>query len=71
MIVEVLPSSGCFITCMGTHFPAVELNNAIRFNTLSRLIIITTIIIIIIIIIKYLLNVGHIYIHSLYKNSLS
>ena len=58
---------------MGAHFPAVELDNAIRFNTLSRIIIITTtiIIIIIIIIIKYLFNVGHIYIHSLYKNNLS
>ena len=33
--------------------------------------IITIIIIIIIIIIKSLLNVGHIYIHSSYKNSLS
>ena len=27
----------CFITCMGVHFPAVELDNAIRFSTLSRM----------------------------------
>ena len=31
-IVEALPSSDCFTTCMGAHFPAVELDNAIRFN---------------------------------------
>ena len=27
--------SGCFITCVGAHFPAVESDNAIRFSTLS------------------------------------
>ena len=37
MVVEVLPCSGCFITCMGAHFPAVELDNAIRFSILSRM----------------------------------
>ena len=26
-----------FITCMGVHFPAVELDNVIRFSTLSRM----------------------------------
>ena len=36
-VAEVLPCSGCFITCMGAHFPAVELDNAIRFSTLSRM----------------------------------
>ena len=34
-IDEVLPCSGCFITCMGAHFAAVELDNAIRFGILS------------------------------------
>ena len=28
---------GYFITCMGAHFPAVELDNTIRFSTLSRM----------------------------------
>ena len=37
LAVEVLPCSGCFITCMGAHFPAVELDNAIQFSTLSRM----------------------------------
>ena len=37
MVVEVLPCSGCFITCMSAHFPAVELNNTIWFSTLSRM----------------------------------
>ena len=36
-VVEVFPCSGCFITCMGTHFPAVELDNLIRFSILSRM----------------------------------
>ena len=36
-VVEVLLCSGCFITCMGAHFPAVELDNAIWFSTLSRM----------------------------------
>ena len=26
--VKVLPRSGCFITCIGAHFPTVELDNA-------------------------------------------
>ena len=30
LVGEVLPSSGCFITCMGAPFPAVELNKAIQ-----------------------------------------
>ena len=34
---EVLPCSGCFITCMGAHFPAVELDNTIQFSTLFRM----------------------------------
>ena len=33
--MEVLPCSGYFITCMGAHFPAVELDNIIWFSTLS------------------------------------
>ena len=37
MFVEVLPCSGCFITCMGAQFPALELDNAMRFSTLSRM----------------------------------
>ena len=37
LVFEVLPCSGCFITCMGGHFPAVELDNAIQFSTLSRM----------------------------------
>ena len=36
-VVEVLPCSGCFISCMGAGFTAVELDNAIRFSTLSRM----------------------------------
>ena len=32
-ITFFLPCSGCFITCMGAHFPAVALDNAIRFST--------------------------------------
>ena len=36
-VVEVLPYSGCFISCMGAGFTAVELDNAIRFSTLSRM----------------------------------
>ena len=37
MVVEVLPYSGSFITCMVAHFPAVELEFTIRFSTLSRM----------------------------------
>ena len=37
LVVEVLPCSGCFITCTGAHFPAVELDNAIWFSILSRM----------------------------------
>ena len=36
-LFEVLPCSGCFITCMGGHFPTVELDNAIQSTTLSRM----------------------------------
>ena len=36
LVVEVLPCCGCFITCMSAYFPTVELDNAIRFSTLSR-----------------------------------
>ena len=36
-VVDVFPCSGCFITCMGAHFPAVELDNAIQFSILSRM----------------------------------
>ena len=32
-VVEVLPCSGCFITCMRADFPEVQLDNAIRFST--------------------------------------
>ena len=35
--VEVLSCSGCFITCMGAHFPTVELDNSIQIGTLSRI----------------------------------
>ena len=31
-----LSVSGCFTTCMSAHFPVVELDNVIRFSTLSR-----------------------------------
>ena len=34
---DILPCSGCFVTCMGAHFPTVELDNAIRLSTLSRM----------------------------------
>ena len=37
LVVEILPCSGCFITCMGAHFPALELDNAIRFSTRPRM----------------------------------
>ena len=37
LVVEVLPCSGYFITCTGAHFPAVELDNAIRFSILSKM----------------------------------
>ena len=33
-VIEVLPCSGCFVTCMGAHFPTFELDNGIRFITL-------------------------------------
>ena len=36
-MVEVLPCSGCFTTCMGAHFHAVQLDNTISFSTLSRM----------------------------------
>ena len=36
LAVEVLPFFVCFSTCMGTHFPAVEMNHVIRFSALSR-----------------------------------
>ena len=36
-VAEDLQCSGCFITCIGVHFPAVELDNAIRFSTLSSM----------------------------------
>ena len=36
-VVKVLPCSGCFITCMGVHFPAVELDNTIWFSILLRM----------------------------------
>ena len=35
-IVEALPCSVCFTTCMAAHFPAVGLYNAVWFNVLSR-----------------------------------
>ena len=35
MVIKVLPCSGCFITSMGVHFPALELDNVIQFSTLS------------------------------------
>ena len=35
IFVEVLSCSGCFITCMGAHVPAAELDNAIWFSILS------------------------------------
>ena len=35
-VVEATSCSGSFTTCMGAHFPAVELDNAIRFSILSR-----------------------------------
>ena len=35
MVVEVLPCNDCFITCMGAHFPAVELDNVIWFSTFT------------------------------------
>ena len=37
VVLEVLPCSGCFITCMGARFPTIQLDNAIRFSTLSRI----------------------------------
>ena len=37
LVVEVLQCSSCFITCMGADFPAVELDNAVRFSILSRM----------------------------------
>ena len=37
MVVEVLLFPGCCITCMGAHFPAVELDNVIWFSILSRM----------------------------------
>ena len=37
MVVEVLSCSGWFLTCMGAHFPAVELDNANWLSILSRM----------------------------------
>ena len=37
LVAKVLPYSGCCTNCMGVHFPAVELDNAIPFSTLSRM----------------------------------
>ena len=31
------PLFDCFITCMGAHFPAAELDSVIQFSTLSRI----------------------------------
>ena len=31
-MVEAFPCSGCFTTCIGAHFSAVEMDNAIRFS---------------------------------------
>ena len=36
-VVEILPYSACVVTCMGVHFPAVELDYTIHFTTLSRM----------------------------------
>ena len=36
LVVEIIPCSGCFMTCMGAHFLAVELDNAIWFSTLFQ-----------------------------------
>ena len=36
-MLKFSPCFGCFITCMGAHFPIVELDNVIQFSTLSRL----------------------------------
>ena len=36
-VAEVLPCSCCFITCMGVHFPVVELDDAIWFSTIFRM----------------------------------
>ena len=36
-MVEVLPYSVCFLSCMGAHFHAVELDNTIWFSTHSRM----------------------------------
>ena len=35
-VVEALPCSVCFATCMGAFFSTVELDNAIQLSTLSR-----------------------------------
>ena len=34
-MVEALPCSGYFTTCIGAHFPAVEMDNAIKFSIVS------------------------------------
>ena len=34
-VVKALPSPGCFTTCMGAHFPAVEMGNAFWFSIVS------------------------------------
>ena len=36
-VFEILPFSGCVVTCMGVQFPAVELDNTVQFATLSRM----------------------------------
>ena len=35
--IYILPCAVCFKACMGAHFPAVELDNAIWFSTLSKM----------------------------------
>ena len=34
---DILSCCGCFVTCMGAHFPTVELDNAIQLSTISRM----------------------------------
>ena len=35
LLVEALPCSGYFTTCMSVHFPTVEMDNAIQFSIVS------------------------------------
>ena len=37
LVVEALPCSGCFTTCMGVRFPTVDMDNATCFSILSDL----------------------------------